>query len=154
MAKIEVKLPAEFTRRLSSLAERTDDVVESVLKAGGEVVLEQVKSNLQSVIGRGTEFPSRSTGELVSSLGMSPVEVGGDGVHNIKVGFNEPRRKQYAAKGKRSYGASTNAMIANVMEYGRHGQPAKPFLKPAKSASKSACMQAMKNKLEEETGKI
>ena len=55
---------------------------------------------------------------------------------------------------KRSYKERTNAMIANVLEYGKHGQPAKPFLKPAKSASKNACIEAMKAKLESEMGSV
>jgi hypothetical protein len=45
-------------------------------------------------------------------------------------------------------------MIAGVLEYGKHGQPAKPFLKPAKSASKNACIEAMKAKLESEVSGI
>jgi len=41
-------------------------------------------------------------------------------------------------------------MLANLLEYGKHGQPPKPFLKPAKSQSKTPCIEAMKRKLEEE----
>jgi len=48
----------------------------------------------------------------------------------------------------------SNAKIANILEYGKHGQPAKPFLKPAKSASKAACETAMKGKFEEEVSKL
>lgn len=45
-------------------------------------------------------------------------------------------------------------MIAGVLEYGKHGQPAKPFLKPAKSASKNDCIEAMKSALESEVNSI
>ena len=69
--------------------------------------------------------------------------VGKDGNHDIKVGFAEPRSD-----------GESNAKIANILEYGRHGQPAKPFLKPAKSRSKSACEAAMKQKFEEEIDKL
>ena len=48
----------------------------------------------------------------------------------------------------------SNAKIANILEYGRHGQPAKPFLKPAKTASKSACIEAMRQKFDEEVQKL
>ena len=40
--------------------------------------------------------------------------------------------------------------LANILEYGKHGQPAKPFLKPAKSASKNAAIEAMKQQFEKE----
>lgn len=45
-------------------------------------------------------------------------------------------------------------MIANVIEHGKHGQPAKPFLKPARTASRKTCIEAMKRKLDEEIEKI
>lgn len=154
MAKAEMKMPEEFLLKLSRLGDKTDEIIESCLEAGSEVVLAKVRSNLNSVIGRGTKYPSEATGELQESLGTTPVKVDNKGVHNLKIGFNEPRRKQYKAKGKRSYYAITNAMIANVIEHGKHNQPAKPFLKPARTASRKACIEAMKRKLDEEIKKI
>lgn len=143
MAKVEAKLPEEFLRKLSQLGDRTDEISGRVLEAGGEVVLSKVKSNLSSVVGQGTEYESRSTGELERSIGLSPVKLDRNGNYNIKIGFSEPR----------SDGGS-NAKIANIIEYGKHGQPAKPFLKPAKSATKSACIEKMKQKFQEEVDKL
>ena len=140
--------------KVSRLADKTDEIVPRVLQAGGEVVEKKVRSNLQAVIGSGTKEESRSTGELVGALGVSPAMLDRDGNFNVKVGFDEPRRQQNAAVRKRSYKERTNAMIANVLEYGKHGQPAKPCLKPAKSASKNACIDAMKAKLESEMGSV
>jgi len=147
-------MPADFLDKVSRLADKTDVIVEKSLEAGGKVVLEKVRGNLRAVIGKNLKYEGRSTGELASSLGLSPVKVDRKGEHNIKVGFAEPRRHQYAAKGKRSYGAITNAMIANTIEYGRHGQPAKPFLKPARSSSRKPCIEAMQSTLEEEIRKL
>ena len=154
MAKVQIKMPEEFLLKVSKLADKTDEILPRVLEVGGKVVLAKVKGNLQAVIGSGTKHPSESTGELVSSLGVSSAKVNRSGMHNVKVGFNEPRRKQTKAKGKRSYRVATNAMIANVIEYGKHGQPAKPFLKPARSSSRKPCVEAMKAKLEEEINNI
>ena len=141
IARVEMKMPDDFLDKLSRLEDRTDEIIPKVLEAGGEVVLKYVRSNLHAVIGRNTKTPSRSTGELVSALGLSPAKVDRNGNFNVKVGFREKRRN----------GAS-NAMVANVIEYGKHGQPPKPFLKPAKLVSKSACIEAMKRKLEDEVG--
>lgn len=154
MAKATYKLPEDFLLKVSKLADKTDEIVPRVLQAGGEVVEKKVRSNLQAVIGSGIKEESRSTGELVGALGVSPAMLDRDGNFNVKVGFDEPRRQQNAAVRKRSYKERTNAMIANVLEYGKHGQPAKPFLKPAKSASKNACIDAMKAKLESEMGSV
>ena len=143
MAKVDIKMPDYFLEKLSKLGAKPDEISERVLEAGGEVVLAKIRSNLSSVVGKDTKVESRSTGELERSLGMTKARVDRQGNHNIKIGFAEPR----------SDGGS-NAKIANILEYGRHGQPAKPFLKPAKSSSKSACEAAMKQKLEEEIRKL
>lgn len=140
--------------KLSRLGDRTDEIIERALEAGADVVLPKVKSNLQAAVGRGTKYPSRATGELVSALGKSPVKLDRRDNHNIKIGFNEPRRVQRAAKGKRSYYTATNAMVANVLEYGKHGQPPKPFLKPARSATRKPCIEAMKQTLEREMNSV
>jgi HK97 gp10 family phage protein len=154
IAKLEIKLPTELISKTEKLADKTDAIIEKSLLAGGKVVLEKVRGNLRGVIGKGTKNKSRSTGELLSSLGLSPVKVDRKGVHNAKIGFNEPRRQQSAAKGKRSYSTSTNAMLANVLEYGRQGQPPKPFLKPARSASRKACIEAMQNVINDEVQRL
>lgn len=143
MAKAEIQLPEELLTRLSQLGAKSDEIAEKMLEAGGEVLLSRVKSNLAGVIGKGTKYPSESTGELERSLGLSPAKLDRNGNHNIKVGFAEPR----------SDGGS-NAQIANIIEYGKHGQPAKPFLKPAKSASKAAVIEAMKQTFEQEVSKL
>ncbi len=143
MAKCTIKMPEELLTKLSKLGDKSDAIAEKVLQAGGEVVLKKAKSNLSAVIGSGTKYDSRSTGELERSLGLSPVKVDRDGNHNIKLGFSEPR----------SDGGS-NAKLATVIEYGKSGQPAKPFMAPAKSASKTACKNAMKQVLESEVGHL
>ena len=109
----------------------------------GVAMPKRVKSNLSSVIGRGTKFKSRTTGELEGALGLSPSKLNRDGNHDIKVGFAEPR----------SDGGS-NAKLANILEYGKHGQPARPFLKPAKTASRQECIDAMTKALDEEVEKL
>ena len=136
-------MPEDFLQKLSNLGNKTDEIIPRVLEVGGEIVASKVKSNLQAVIGSGTKEVSRSTGELVSSLGVSPAKQDRDGNFNVKVGFQEPRRN-----------GESNAMIANVIEYGKSGQPPKPFLKPARSASRKPCIEAMKQKFEQEVENI
>ena len=143
MAKADINFPDAFLEQLSRLGNQFDFVAQSVLEAGGEVVLEKAQRNLAAVVGTGTKYDSRSTGELVDSLGLSPVKLNKSGNHDIKVGFSEPR----------SDGGS-NAKIANILEYGKHGQTPKPFMKPARTSSKAECIQAMKDTLEAEVKKL
>lgn len=143
MAKVAFKMPEEFLLQLSKLESKTDEIIPKVLEVGGEVVANKVKSNLQAMIGNGIKEESRSTGQLISALGVTTAKQDKEGNYNVKVGFSEPRRD-----------GKSNAMIAGVLEYGKHGQSPKPFLKPAKSASKSACINVMKEKFEEEVNKL
>ena len=143
MAKVDIKMPDEFLLKVSKLGSDFDPVAEKILKAGGEVIFKRTKSNLSALIGKGTKHESRSTGELEKALGVTSVRLDRNGNHNIKIGFSEPRSD-----------GESNAKLANILEYGKHGQPAKPFLKPAKSASKSECISAMKSTFEEEVKKI
>ena len=143
MSKVDIKMPDEFLLKVSKLGSDFDPVAEKVLKAGGEVVFKRTKSNLSAVIGKGTKHESRSTGELEKALGVTSVRLDRNGNHNIKIGFSEPRPD-----------GESNAKIANILEYGKHGQPAKPFLKPARSASKSECISVMKSTFEEEVKKL
>lgn len=136
MAKCTYKLPEDLLKKLSTLGSKMDEISEVVLEAGGEIVLDKVKSNLEG------SLSGESSGELVSSLGRSGVRIDRNGNSNIKIGFSEPRKD-----------GGSNAMVANVIEYGKHGQPAKPFLKPAKSSSKKQCIEVMTKKLEEEINK-
>lgn len=143
MAKVSYKMPDDFLIKLSRLGSKTDEIIPRVLKAGGEVVEAKVRSNLQSIIGRGIKGKSRATGELISALGVSSARQDKDGNFNVKVGFSEPRKD-----------GKSNAMIASVLEYGKRGQIPKPFLKPAKSSSKKACIDTMIAAFDEEVQKL
>ena len=113
------------------------------VKAGAEVAEKAVSSNLSAVIGKDKKQPSRSTGELQSALGVSPVKVDDKGNYDIKVGFAEPRS-----------GGGVNAKIANILEYGKHGQPPRPFLKPAKSKARRQIAAAITDTLEREMNDV
>ena len=143
MAKATVQLPEDIISKLSQLGENTDSVMKKTLEAGGEVALKKVKANISASIGTGTKYESRSTGELENALGMSPVKVNSQGNYDIKIGFNEPRSD-----------GESNAKIASIIEYGKSGQKAKPFMKPAKTACKTECELAMKQAFEREVDSL
>ena len=150
MAKCEVKLPDSMYEAFTKLADRIDEVLTATLEAGGKVALSAAKSNLSRAV---TGVSGRSTGQLMGSIGLSPVDVNNKGNHNIKVGFAEPRREQPTG-GKYGKYKKTNAMVANILEYGKKGQSAKPFMRPAKVSSKSAAIEAMKTTFDAELNKL
>ena len=138
MAKVKIEMPDEFLNQIAGMGNALDAAIPKALAAGGKVVLDKMVSNLRTVIGCGTKIKSRSTGKLAASLGVSPSKLDRDGNLDVKVGFSEDR------------GDVSNAMLANVLEYGKHGQPPKPFLKRTKSSSRKPCIEAMQQALKEE----
>ena len=131
MAKVTIYPGTDFLRKLEQMQGNIDQAIPAALEEGGKIVLSQMHGKLSGVIGRNTKHPSKSTGKLLQALGLSPVKVNDTGNYDVKVGFAEPRS-----------GGGSNARIANILEYGNHGQVPKPLMKPAKSASKSAAVRS------------
>ena len=144
MATAKWQMPDDFLSKISALGDKTDEIVPRVLAEGGKVMLARVKSNLQAVIGKKTKYKSRSTGELFTALGVSGARLNREGNYNVKVGFSEPRHGD----------GESNAKLANIIEYGKHGQKAKPFLKPAISSAKSEVIQTMVDALQREVNGV
>ena len=139
MARVSIQLPTAFMDQLTKIAAKTDTAIPKALEAGGKVVFEKMQANLHGAIGKDTKFKSRSTGKLLSALGVSPVKINDEGNFDVKIGFSEGR-------------SVSNAMLANILEYGKHGQPPKPILKPTRASSRKPCIEAMQNVLREELG--
>ena len=138
MAKLKIEMPTKLLDQLAGMGNALDAAIPKALAAGGKVVVDKMASNLRAAIGSSTKTKSRSTGKLAASLGVSPSKLDRDGNLDVKVGFSEGR------------GNVSNAMLANVLEYGKHGQPPKPFLKRTKSLSRKPCIDAMQQALKEE----
>ena len=143
MAKVTTKLPDDLLIQLSQLGEKSDEISEKMLEAGGDVVKDEMAQQLKGVIGKDTAYPSRSTGQLLSSIGKSGVKLDRNGNPDIKVGFDDHRDD-----------GTTNSMIANIIEFGKSNQPARPFVKKTKNRSKKSCESAMAEVFESEVKKI
>lgn len=140
MARTKITMPEKTLRQIEHLSSQTDELADDVLKAGAKVVEPVMRANLEASIGRG-EDTSRSTGQLVASLGVSPVKTDGSGNHNIKVGFAENRSDGRA-----------NALLAIILEYGSSTRKAHPFLNKTRTTTKGGVVEAMKAKLESAIG--
>lgn len=131
MAKMTVKGLDEYLRRLETLEQsKAEEIIEEAVEDGAGIVADKVRGNLSRVLS-GT-----STGALQGSLGITPVD-NRDGFINAKVGFD----------GRDSKG-TPNALKASVLEYGSRRQPARPFMKPAQTATRSTVKAKMKETIE------
>lgn len=144
LARASFKMPDEFLEKLSRLNNKFDEIVPRVLEEGAEPVVEKAKSNLSLRIGQNTKEPSTSTGDLLESLETTKPVQDKDGNWKLRVGIPATKDRK----------GVSNALKAAVIEYGKSGQPPKPWLKPTKSASKKACIEAMKKALDKEIDKL
>lgn len=132
MGLVKIEFPEGLIKKLKSVEGKTQEVLTTTLRAGAEEVKPVFAAHLASVIGRDTKYPSRSTGELKSAIGIAPVRVTEEGVLNIKIGFYEPRSN-----------GEYNAKIANILEHGKQGQPAKPFIAATRKAVEKTAVDTM-----------
>ena len=140
MAKCEMKMPNEFLDKLSKLEGRFDKAAPKILQSGGKVVLSAMKANLEGRIGKDTKYPSRSKGDLLRSLGITPALQDRNGEWNIRVGVGDSIDRE----------GVPNALKAQVLEYGKSGQKAKPWMKPARRRARKPAVQAMEETLKKE----
>ena len=164
MAEMKISISDKLDKLLIGIEKDLPEMQEKMLKGMADIALPVAKGNLSGAIGN-TKYDSRSTGELLSSLGTSPVKPSkAGGGYDIAVGFNEPRRVQAAPakyhKGKngsqvadRGYYTVTNAMLANILEHGKSGQEARPFMGPAKASTRDACIEEAKRIFKEEVAR-
>ena len=144
MARGSYKMPDDFLEKLSRLNKKFDEIAPRVLEKGAEPVVKKAKEKLSARIGENTKEPSKSTGELLESMeSTKPVQ---DINGNWKLRVGVPTTKD--SKGV------PNALKAAVIEYGKSGQPPKPWLKSTKRASRKVCIETMKKALDKEIDKL
>lgn len=162
MAIMTVNLPDDLQKQFERAAQEMDNIAESALRAGAEVVYREGRAQLQQALRMPRKYPKRGTGELQSALGISPMHITKNGRYDIKVGFREPRKKQPGKRVGRStkgggYYVATNAMVGNILEHGHRGshggQAPAPWLAPtvqkAQEAAEEAVRQTVEKRLEE-----
>ena len=128
MAKMSVSGLDEYIDKLSKLGSKMPEVAKRAVQAGVNPLADEVRKQLEKSL-QGSKF---STGDLLDSLGVTPVGVDKNGVYNAKVGFSGYDRK-----------GVPNALKARAMESGTSRQPKKPFMRPAVNRAKKRVLEEM-----------
>ena len=117
MAKLSVNGLDDLMLSLEEIAEIPDPVAEQMLNAEAQVVEEaQIAYGMQMGVFR--------TGETLRSIRRGKMKLGRDGARAVDV---TPQGKN--EKGER------NAAVSFINEYGKQGQPARPFISTANAAA-------------------
>ena len=128
MAKMSVSGLDEYIDKLSKLGAKMPEVAKRAVQAGVHPLADEVRKQLEKNL-QGSKY---STGDLLDSLGVTPVGVDKNGVYNAKVGFSGYDRK-----------GVPNALKARAMESGTSRQPKKPFMRPAVNRAKKRVLEEM-----------
>lgn len=128
MANMAVKGFDELSKKLSGLGAAMPTVAKNAVKAGVNPLADEVRKGLE----RNLQGSKYSEGDLLNSLGVTPVQMDKNGVYNAKVGFSGYDRK-----------GVPNALKARAMESGTSTQPKKPFMRPAVNRAKKRVLEEM-----------
>lgn len=102
------------------------EAAERILNAGLSIAADQVRSELKRV------QSDEATGQLLDSLGITPIKMDQDGNWNGKVGFDGYDRD-----------GVPNQLKARVMESGTSKRKKRPFIRPALNKCQQAAAEAM-----------
>lgn len=139
MATMKIKGAEELYRALEMMSGiEADELAKRGLHEGMKPVADAVRSNLSSVIQNGN-------GDLLNSLGVSPIRRNDKGGWDVKVGF-----AGYDGRPQKGFPKGVpNTLKARALESGTsRGQPKRPFLRKAVNAVKSAALNNMQQEIE------
>lgn len=126
MAKLSVNGLDDLMLSLKEIASIPDDVAADMLGAEAEIV-EQYQLGSASTMLRGPY----STGQTAASIGRTEVKKKAGGIRQMYV----------YPQGKNDKGVR-NAEVAYINEYGKRGQPARPFIAVANEAAATPAVEA------------
>lgn len=135
MAKMTIKGLDEYSKVLDKLGKDAPEIAKKVVYSGADVVADEVRRELTHALGD-SEY---STGDLLGSLGIAPIDSDNRGNTNTKIGFDGYDRK-----------GVPNALKARAMESGTSSQPKKPFMRRAVNRAKQRAIDEMGKRLDVE----
>lgn len=135
LAKMTIKGLDEYAKKLSKLGSDAQKIAKKVVRAGANPIADEVRKGLEKNL-QGSQY---SEGDLMDSLGVTPVDVDRNGITNCKVGFEGYDRK-----------GVPNALKARAMESGTSTQQKKPFIRPAVRRAKQKAIEEMGKTLDAE----
>ena len=130
MARFSVDGLFDFDELLNAGALH-NDVMDKMLHASADVIVNAQKKTAKSIL-RG----KYATGRLAASITKGRVRRSKDG-RSIEIGFKSGR-----VRGKKEPRPTSNAEIAFLNEYGKRGQPPRPFIQQANEQCREKAIEA------------
>ena len=167
MARMTFKAGDDYALRLSRLGAKTDEIAKKAIREGAAVVTEKIRKNLSALredveptlkdksyhyLKPGEKFsgiPEYQKKDLLSSLGITPVQLDKNGNYNAKIGFDG-----YGSQPTHKYPKGLpNQLAARATESGSSIRPKQPFVRPAVNSTKKEAVETMQRVIDEEIEK-
>lgn len=158
MARIKFTGLDAYMSKLTALEASTDQVVGAALYAGGEVMADSIRQELEALpVGEGWGTPEHllpgpteaQKQALLDSFGVAKIR-NDNGFINIKLGFDGYNR----IKTKRWPRGQPNQMVARAVERGTSFMSANPFLKNGAAKARAKAKKAMQEAADKEIENI
>lgn len=154
MATITFKNGDEYMIRLERLSDQSEEIIKKAIYPAADLVTNKIRENLQAEINDPSSAAvskkslfkkksQKSTGDLLDSLGITPIRKDGNDYWNAKIGFDGYDRK-----------GVPNQLKARAIERGTSKMRERPFVKPAVASTRKQAQQLMQQVIDEETEKI
>lgn len=154
MANITFKDGEEYLIRLGRLSDQSEEIIKKAIYPAADLVANKIRENLQAEINDPSSAAvskkslykkkgQKSTGDLLDSLGITPIRKDGKGYWNEKIGFDGYDRK-----------GVPNQLKARAIERGTSKMRERPFVKPAVASTGKQAQELMRQVVDEETKKI
>lgn len=140
---MKINAGEDLIKKIGALGVNSEKIAKKAVKAGAQPVADEIRKNLEANIadpsyagvGDKGSFDwkkEKSSGDLLNSLGISPVSTDKNGDVNVKIGFSGYDRKGVA-----------NKLKARAMESGTSKLRKRPFVRPAVNRTRQKSKAAM-----------
>lgn len=131
--KVDVKLPTDLMQQLQHLSDNIEDIEGKMLDNATDVLKPEIEKNLkQAITGK------YATGELESSVAVKKKRTAKEKSNTVY--FKGTTIRQFK-NGKTQ--KVRNGLKATILEYGKNGQPPRPFVRPAMNAKRAEMIRVM-----------
>ena len=162
MATIRFSKLRDYELMLGKIGDASKDICGAAIYEGAKIIADEVKNNLNSLNvttdelamlkakkGEPTYITQRAKEGLIKSFGVTPMAQDGDGIYNVKLGFdgyNDVKTKKWP-KGQ------PNQLIARACESGSSAMIKQPFFREAVQKTKKKAESRMAEVLDEKIKK-
>ena len=163
MATIRFSKLRDYELMLGKIGDASKDICGAAIYEGAKIIADEVKANLESLKTvsdaaaiqaakkeEATYLTIRAKKGLIKSFGVTPMSQDGDGIYNVKLGFdgyNDVKTKKWP-KGQ------PNQLIARACESGSSAMIKQPFFREAVQKTRKKAESRMAEVLDEKIKNI